>query len=436
MRVLLPLRKAPSNTHASNSSHSDDHSSSSEGCLEDLEQGAEEEDEDEGVLFEIEVPGEEGDEVESFSLSEDLDTDERDTEGASSAAWAPSLSLSKLAATPGLVSSVASSEPLAASVPSSPDSDHRQQQHQPQPQLGQLPLEASSLHAGLSSIGSEAIVPSFPPEISTKPAAATGTPKSPKDPPLRTFSFKTKTPAVSPSSRKRRALDSNTACDSKPASRKRRPSLDQKLPPRDLRFEATHTNNNTMVGGGRRVASCWRYNDEDCRDSPVSAVDEGGCYHHQRQQQQPRQHHGHHRNPAEEEEDCPLENNPASARRDLPIIYKEDRTTSDTTNKISNNDLDLLFALDLKKRGLEIREQDGDGNCLFRAISLQVYGDSANHEVIRKQCLDFMVRSKGHYCGHCVVTVAGCLPHHRCLTGICICHVLNRRKTKNTFPNS
>jgi hypothetical protein len=185
------------------------------------------------------------------------------------------------------------------------------------------------------------------------------------------------------------------------------------------------------------VASSWRYNDEDRRDSPVSSVEEGGCYNHQRQQQQPRHHHNHQQNPAEEEEeDCPLENNPASARGDLPIIYKEDRTTFDTTNKISNNDLDLLFALDLKKRGLEIREQDGDGNCLFRAISLQVYGDSTNHEVIRKQCLDFMVSSNGALLlalhGHSGKTS----PHNHCLTAICIYLVLYRRKTKNTFPNS
>ena len=45
----------------------------------------------------------------------------------------------------------------------------------------------------------------------------------------------------------------------------------------------------------------------------------------------------------------------------------------------------------LKKRGLEIREQDGDGNCLFRAISLQVYGDPNMHGDVRKQCMDHMV---------------------------------------------
>ena len=53
---------------------------------------------------------------------------------------------------------------------------------------------------------------------------------------------------------------------------------------------------------------------------------------------------------------------------------------------------EMRFRAILKKeRGLEIREQDGDGNCLFRAISLQVYGDPSMHGDVRKQCMDHMV---------------------------------------------
>lgn len=50
-----------------------------------------------------------------------------------------------------------------------------------------------------------------------------------------------------------------------------------------------------------------------------------------------------------------------------------------------------------KERGLEIREQDGDGNCLFRAISLQVYGDPSMHGDVRKQCMDHMERDQEHF---------------------------------------
>uniref|UniRef100_A0A7S4MQ37 ubiquitinyl hydrolase 1 n=1 Tax=Odontella aurita TaxID=265563 RepID=A0A7S4MQ37_9STRA len=51
----------------------------------------------------------------------------------------------------------------------------------------------------------------------------------------------------------------------------------------------------------------------------------------------------------------------------------------------------------LKKRGLEMAEQEGDGNCLFRAVSLQVYGDANNHREVRRRCLDFMARDEPHY---------------------------------------
>jgi len=48
-------------------------------------------------------------------------------------------------------------------------------------------------------------------------------------------------------------------------------------------------------------------------------------------------------------------------------------------------------------RGLEIKEQEGDGNCLFRAISLQIYGDANMHPEIRKRCLDFMEADEPHF---------------------------------------
>jgi OTU domain-containing protein 5 len=51
----------------------------------------------------------------------------------------------------------------------------------------------------------------------------------------------------------------------------------------------------------------------------------------------------------------------------------------------------------LKKQGLEMVEQEGDGNCLFRAVSLQVYGSADNHAEVRERCMDFMARNEEHY---------------------------------------
>jgi len=45
----------------------------------------------------------------------------------------------------------------------------------------------------------------------------------------------------------------------------------------------------------------------------------------------------------------------------------------------------------LAKKGLQELRQEGDGNCLFRSISLQVSGDSEAHMDVRKRCMDFMV---------------------------------------------
>ena len=71
----------------------------------------------------------------------------------------------------------------------------------------------------------------------------------------------------------------------------------------------------------------------------------------------------------------------------------QNRGNGNNKKKASTPAEELRFRAVLKKdRGLEIREQDGDGNCLFRAISLQVYGDPSMHGDVRKQCMDHMVR--------------------------------------------
>lgn len=55
------------------------------------------------------------------------------------------------------------------------------------------------------------------------------------------------------------------------------------------------------------------------------------------------------------------------------------------------------LAQQLKARGLEIRPQEGDGNCFFRAVSLQVYGDATMHQEVRQRCCDFMANDQAHF---------------------------------------
>jgi len=73
-------------------------------------------------------------------------------------------------------------------------------------------------------------------------------------------------------------------------------------------------------------------------------------------------------------------------------------TTPTTTDSNTTNEESLTaFIQALKKRGLEMVPQEGDGNCLFRAVSLQVYGDADQHLDIRQQCCDFMARDPDHF---------------------------------------
>ena len=45
----------------------------------------------------------------------------------------------------------------------------------------------------------------------------------------------------------------------------------------------------------------------------------------------------------------------------------------------------------LALKGMKIKEIEGDGNCLFRAISDQIYqGDQSHHDLIRQACMDYI----------------------------------------------
>lgn len=51
----------------------------------------------------------------------------------------------------------------------------------------------------------------------------------------------------------------------------------------------------------------------------------------------------------------------------------------------------------LAQHGLRIRPIDGDGNCLFRSVSHQVYGDDRHHATVRATCMDYMESEKEYF---------------------------------------
>ncbi|XP_010557427.1 PREDICTED: OTU domain-containing protein 5-like isoform X2 [Tarenaya hassleriana] len=56
------------------------------------------------------------------------------------------------------------------------------------------------------------------------------------------------------------------------------------------------------------------------------------------------------------------------------------------------------FEYDLRRaKGLEVRRMAQDGNCLFRAVADQVYGDSEAYDLIRQMCMDYMERERDHF---------------------------------------
>eukprot|EP00960_Hanusia_phi_P046554 757897-Hanusia_phi.AAC.1 len=50
-----------------------------------------------------------------------------------------------------------------------------------------------------------------------------------------------------------------------------------------------------------------------------------------------------------------------------------------------------------KEKGFKIRRMKEDGNCLFRAISDQVYGDPEMHPEVRELCMDYLLAERGHF---------------------------------------
>lgn len=50
------------------------------------------------------------------------------------------------------------------------------------------------------------------------------------------------------------------------------------------------------------------------------------------------------------------------------------------------------FEIEIRRaKGLEVKKMLEDGNCLFRAVADQVYGDSEAYDVVRQLCIDYMV---------------------------------------------
>ncbi|XAR60157.1 Ubiquitinyl hydrolase 1 [Bertholletia excelsa] len=56
------------------------------------------------------------------------------------------------------------------------------------------------------------------------------------------------------------------------------------------------------------------------------------------------------------------------------------------------------FEIDIRcAKGLEVKRMLADGNCLFRAIADQVYGDPEGYDLVRQMCIDYMEQERDHF---------------------------------------
>ncbi|CAD6263809.1 unnamed protein product [Miscanthus lutarioriparius] len=63
-----------------------------------------------------------------------------------------------------------------------------------------------------------------------------------------------------------------------------------------------------------------------------------------------------------------------------------------------DSERERMFEHDLRRvKGLEIRKMAKDGNCLFRAVADQVYGDAEAYDMARQMCVDYMERERDHF---------------------------------------
>ncbi|XP_043071549.1 OTU domain-containing protein 5-A isoform X2 [Drosophila grimshawi] len=58
---------------------------------------------------------------------------------------------------------------------------------------------------------------------------------------------------------------------------------------------------------------------------------------------------------------------------------------------------DEEFAKCMEKRGYELKPVEEDGACLFRSISLQIYGDEGMHDVTRQHTMDYIHENREYF---------------------------------------
>ena len=72
--------------------------------------------------------------------------------------------------------------------------------------------------------------------------------------------------------------------------------------------------------------------------------------------------------------------------------------TDSTATILKKQRIDLAkFKVKLQKKGLWLKENAGDGNCFFRAIADQIYGNEYRHVTLRREVIDHLKANKEEF---------------------------------------
>eukprot|EP00752_Nemacystus_decipiens_P004577 g4177.t1 len=71
--------------------------------------------------------------------------------------------------------------------------------------------------------------------------------------------------------------------------------------------------------------------------------------------------------------------------------------SSPTGSGDSEASADAMFRDAMRRKGLSVVDVEPDGNCLFRSVSHQIFGDVERHYPVRKACVDHMSRHRARF---------------------------------------
>lgn len=87
----------------------------------------------------------------------------------------------------------------------------------------------------------------------------------------------------------------------------------------------------------------------------------------------------------------------ASAVAAASVAAVPRRDSSPTGSGDSEASADAVFREAMRRKGLSVVDVEPDGNCLFRSVSHQIYGDAERHYPVRKACVEHMSKHRARF---------------------------------------